>query len=401
MTLFDKPFSDITEDDIKFLQSQEILESKTIEYKNKLPEDTSSNKKEFLYDITAFANSSGGIIFYGIDENEGKPIAINGLENIDVDKEILRLEDIIKFGISPRISNLTIRSLELSNSNNLILIQIPNSWSSPHMVSYNHSGKFYARNSAGKYQMDAHEIKQAFLLTETINDKIRSFRVNRFNAILDGNTPLRLDNNPIIILHTIPLVSFKSLINIDITWIANNFIHLRPMGGRPSGSKFNLDGVYTYLNLDSPDRNAYAQIYRSGIIETSSNLLTKKMQNGSKRIMSIFFEQEVLSSLGNFLQLYEKIGIEPPIFVFLSMVYICDYSMGVDSNISFMWRDRYETPINQDNILFPEIMIDSVSTEDLPRKIKSLFDMVWNSTGWPYSMNYDESGNWKVGNQGI
>lgn len=393
MNIFNKSLPNITEDDIKFLKSQEVLENKTIEYKKELPGNTTSEKKEFLYDVTAFANSSGGIIFFGIEENEGKPISIDGVKIDDIDKVILRFENIIRSGVTPRISNISIMAIELSNSNHIILVQVPNSWSSPHMISYNHSGKFFARNSAGKYQMDAHEIKQAFINSETIVEKIRSFREKRVNEILSGKTPINLGNSAKTILHTIPLEAFKTIEKVNIKWVADNFLHLKPMGGRPVGTNFNLDGVYSYLNWENTKQNAYAQIYRNGIIESASNKLTKIMENGSRKIMGQYFEQEIIIGFGNYLQLYKNLGIESPIFVFLSILNVHDYTMGIN-HTSRMLRDRFETPIDRDNLLLPEFIFENLSTDNLPEKLKPIFDMVWNSSGWPHSMNYDENGNW-------
>jgi len=54
--------------DLEQLQSNAVLESKTIEYKKLLPTNSDADRKEFLADISSFANASGGDVIFGISE---------------------------------------------------------------------------------------------------------------------------------------------------------------------------------------------------------------------------------------------------------------------------------------------------------------------------------------------
>ena len=65
--------------ELKFIQSiidEERIELKDLEYKRDLPGKTSEEKKEFLADITSLANSIGGDLIIGIEQEKdsGKPI---------------------------------------------------------------------------------------------------------------------------------------------------------------------------------------------------------------------------------------------------------------------------------------------------------------------------------------
>ena len=39
-----------------------------------------------------------------------------------------------------------------------IIVRVPNSLNRPHMVVFKQWSRFYSRNSAGKYQLDVHEL---------------------------------------------------------------------------------------------------------------------------------------------------------------------------------------------------------------------------------------------------
>ena len=130
------PIHSIDENSLLSLMDNRVSEGKTIEYKERLPGNSDGDKKEFLADISSFANSAGGDLFIGIKEDAGIPKAITGLQIEDIDIEIGRLENVIRDGIEPRIWEITIRAIPLHSSNNVIVIRVPRSWALPHMVSY-------------------------------------------------------------------------------------------------------------------------------------------------------------------------------------------------------------------------------------------------------------------------
>ncbi len=196
--MINKKIEEIKESDLQVLINNKVFEGKTIEYKKELPINSDSDKKEFLADITSFANSSGGDLIFGIsqDNQTGEPKAIEGIEVENADKEKTRLDNIIRDGVEPRLLSTTIQPISLSNSKFVILIRIPKSWIGPHRVIYGGHSKFYARNSSGKYEMDVDELRVAFNLSETLAEKIRNFRIDRIAKIMADETPIAFYSNP-------------------------------------------------------------------------------------------------------------------------------------------------------------------------------------------------------------
>lgn len=88
----------------------------------------------------------------------------------------------------------------------------------------------------------------------------------------------------------------------------------------------------------------------------------------------------------------EKLGVEPPLFIMLSLIGVRGYVMAVNHRLYLYDREH---PIDRDVLVIPEIILDSYEF-DATRVMKPLFDPVWNAAGWPRSMNYDEKGEWVV-----
>ena len=65
MPLLGKPLASIAESDLEELIEHGIPEGKTVEHKRVLPGNADACKREFLADVSSFANAAGGHIIYG------------------------------------------------------------------------------------------------------------------------------------------------------------------------------------------------------------------------------------------------------------------------------------------------------------------------------------------------
>ncbi len=99
----DKTLESITERDLQALVDDQKAERKTLEYKQTLPGGSDDNRKEFLADVSSFANASGGHLLFGFEEQAGVPQKLVGAQVDDIDGLKLRLENMLRDGLSPRL----------------------------------------------------------------------------------------------------------------------------------------------------------------------------------------------------------------------------------------------------------------------------------------------------------
>jgi predicted HTH transcriptional regulator len=69
--IFYADFTQIDMADIQRLITNAVPESRTLEYKQTLKIGSDGDKKEFLADVSAFANTDGGDIIYGLSADKG------------------------------------------------------------------------------------------------------------------------------------------------------------------------------------------------------------------------------------------------------------------------------------------------------------------------------------------
>ncbi len=394
--MINKNFDKINIADLEQLRSNSVLEGKTIEYKKLLPANSDTDRKEFLADISSFANASGGDLIFGISEENGSSKSIDGVEIENVDEEIRKYENIIRDGIEPRIIFAT-RAVNVSSKNNVFIFRISKSWAGPHRVIYKGHDKFYSRNSAGKYALDTNELKNAFNLSQTLIEKISKFKTERIAQLVSDNLPLPFYEGGKIVLHLIPLESFSPNYGIDLNPIINEPEKLKPIHASDWshrwGHRINLEGVLSYAISGNDKSYSYIQLYRNGIIEAVEGL-TLSADGDKKIIPCVTYELELLKSLAEFLNLAKQLGVNMPIVIFLTLIGVKDWEMDVDrmrDRMRFWHNDYYK--IDRDILQLPETIIESYDIE--PKDIlRPMFDLIWNACGFKRSYNFDEAGNW-------
>jgi hypothetical protein len=376
MSLHDKPLNQLTPDDVMASRELETREGLKLEYKECLPGTTESDKKDFLADVSSFANAAGGDLLYGVREKRdaegrstGIPDELLGLEEINLDAVHQRLESIIQAGLSPRVLGLRFHSIAVSSDSSLLVIRIPRSWSGPHMIRYQDWCRFYSRNSSGKYLLDVDELRRAFLRAEASSQYVRSWQAQRLADIVTGETPVRLPDGPKIALHMVPLAAADRSTVVDISPVVQNPGMLPPTYSGGWNHRHNLDGIVTFTG---PDRESglcinYTQLFRSGAVEA---VTTSHFDAGTSRMFP-GYEERLIDALRAYLKLGELLGVMPPVALMVSLVGVRGYRMGLPPEYS----QAMFGGIDRDMVVGSEVVTDSMSADPV-QALRPCFDLI-------------------------
>jgi len=383
-----KPLGQITEADLQGLIMNAVREGRTIEYKSALPGNADNDRREFLADVSSIANTSGGDLIYGMEEDQGTPTRIVGVAMADADLEIRRLESIVSDGLEPRIRYL-MRLIPCA-AGKVFIIRTEKSWVGPHRVVFRGHDKFYGRNAGGKYPLDVTELRTAFTLSGGITDKIRAFRTDRIIDLGNNVMPLPFVTGAKLILHVLPVEAFAGQPQYDVYQVLGRRGELQPMSATAWDERINLEGVIGFANsADKPPLvRSYIQLYRNGIIETLNGTLLNAKYEGDKIIPSIAYERRSLDHLPQCFALLRGVGVVPPVVLALTLTGVKGMVMSRDT----FWSDA-TYPLAQDTLTLPEAWVEDLTTP-AEKVLKPMFDLVWNASGYTGSPNFDENGTW-------
>ena len=155
-------------EDIDSLIKNEVEENIHLDYKAAGALDKDDKKRtEITKDISAFANSDGGIIVYGVSEEDHKPKEISLIDGRIYTKEWL--ENIIQL-IQPRIEDLKIYPIRVDDiGQSIYVVKIPRSSNAPHMA---RDKRYYKRFNFKSEPMEDYEVKDLYNRVSTPKIKI-------------------------------------------------------------------------------------------------------------------------------------------------------------------------------------------------------------------------------------
>jgi len=145
-------------------------ESIHLDFKSAGSLEKSDRKKiEITKDISAFANSDGGVIIYGISESDHVADEFSYIDGDEFTKEWL--EHVINSGIQQKIDNVIIHPIRKDGNikNTIYVVEIPESNDSPHMAK---DKRYYKRYNFESVPMEEYEVRRLFFKENKTNLEI-------------------------------------------------------------------------------------------------------------------------------------------------------------------------------------------------------------------------------------
>jgi hypothetical protein len=147
-------------DDLNALIANQITEDLHLDYKRSAAFEKPLNevKADLSKDVSAFANSDGGVLVYGIvEDNTTKlPVSVDGgVDHSKWSRE--RIESLINAYVSPRIDGLEVHQIRLSADRSAYVIAAPKSSRGPHQERI--TFRYYKRFNFSSEPMEDYEIQ--------------------------------------------------------------------------------------------------------------------------------------------------------------------------------------------------------------------------------------------------
>jgi hypothetical protein len=394
------PLEAIALADIQSLIDNGEGEDRRLDFKLEVYGNSDKDKDELCSDVSAFANALGGDIVIGVQEkkdaagkNTGLPDAVLGLPGLNIDETSRRLEQTLTGKVTPRLANVHVREIAGGATGPLLVIRVPRSWRMPHLVKHNDWLKCYVRRGASKGDpLDVQQLRDAFLLSARLPERIRKFRDDRLKQIKAGQFPALVFSSSKVVIHafSIPVFEGGSPLSLDVT-------NLNPVNcprlvqdqflKRTRMSRFDLNGyliaeneldIYKRDTCDedaSPVPAGYVQVYRDGVVEAVGSLDDRSPKYLSKGIGTSLarYVQDLLKHL-------ERDGFAAPAFVMISLLGVSNRCLSPPDNQSNVPVGT-NLPFDHEDLPLPEVQLDTFDGDSVAL-IRPALDTLWQAGGW-------------------
>jgi len=162
-TVLGAPLDELTALHIKAMVSNGVTEAFDLDLKKETYGGSDQDKRELAKDVAALANTAGGVIIIGVDEDDqGRASATPGTTISD--REKTRLQQIIAAGVVPMpvFDIISVDDENLAEGLGYLLIAVPRSPTAPHAVTKNPDLRYPKRNGTVTRYLSEPEVATAY-----------------------------------------------------------------------------------------------------------------------------------------------------------------------------------------------------------------------------------------------
>ncbi|MEQ1609448.1 MAG: ATP-binding protein [Hyphomonadaceae bacterium] len=360
-------------------------ESVTLEFKAAAYSRNDDGKKELLKDLTAFANTRGGLLVIGVAEQDNAAIAITPITRAEAEAERSRINDLLRAGVDPRVFGVETKIIEVEGGV-VLVVSIPRSAGRPHRVTSGHSNRFWLRNSTSAYEADVGQLRALFLQSAEILEQAEAHHRERIPLIKNGDPLGNIAKEPDgLFLHIIPAEAFSGAPVVDPVQAQAIGHHFQPIASDGGYSpRFSFDG---YMNFRGATPSyGYTLVRRNGIVEA-----TKIKIGGGADFPADPTEVRLIQPTFRYAQGLLKLGVSPPFYAYATLQGV----KGRDLISQYVSRygDNMESPGRNVLHLPVAVLENAESIDDVALAFRPAADAIWNAWGYACSPSYKD-GKW-------
>lgn len=411
--LFDgKALREITENDLQErVVNAGLAEHFYLDYKQALYEENDPGRKEFLLDICMFANAQGGVLLIGIAEERdergkhtGKPdrTAPLGIETANPEPILQAYDASITDSIEERLSVESV-AIPVSNGRYVLAFRVPNSANKPHCVRHRGHVYFPSRRQRHRYYMDVREIKELAMTTASQQERAEQtlYKTLEFEVRGGGG------NDILIGIGLMPVFSRDFLINLSSNHIVDAVQQFSIFPGQSFPSiRYTYDGLERSDNGQIPTQPPETthdpekmKLRSNGLITLRTNvpLYPQLKKDEPVSFNPVQIDKLIQRFISRAKELYAVAELSAPVELGVRLSIPRDFVALYEISRTPIYQDR-RVNVSSQNLPYGPLIIDDLSGP--PEKLMApICHHIHRTFGQKGSPCFDESGNWKCGNE--
>jgi hypothetical protein len=380
-------FREITRENLDALVENSVEENRRLEYKREY-NSSDQAKRKILSELSAFANTDGGDILIGVTEEDGLAHSLSGVPIDSIDRLKLSIQQLADSCLDPKIIDLQMTSIEISENKAVLAIRVPLSFSAPHALDFQGKHRFYRRTSSGVDQMDTEDLRIAFGKRTASIEAIDTWIESRNSLIRGRTTIVNLNKWPVIAVRMIPLGFPETAAQLNFQDIQDGHMGWWNLGNNGySGPQWNVDGPFTSTHYSGAYSTGYTQYFRQGNVEVVDTSILAPLD--ADFIGGAIVEHRLIERIPNYVEMFQLMGGVFPLILDIKIFKVGGKKMQTGPG------GPTGSPIDRDDLVnLPRVYIDDPD-QDWATLLRPIFDGLWNAAGFSKSLSYNEDGIWE------
>ena len=379
MSIFVKPINEIEFEDVKAFCDEQIEENRRLEYKKAF--SSKDEKKQIAKEISAFANTHGGIILVGVGEKDRKPkLPIDGIDYIEGLNE--KVTSIALKNIYPPVFPET-KICRFGNNHEkaVVVIRVQESDETPHTVE-NTTGIYVRVDSQDDPQPAPYEEIEWLINRREKAVENRERLLRRAEERFD-NQSTRKKFKAFQCVSVIPVFPHATLVALK---------NLSDIADKSKVSVHNCDFPLTNQYKTAHECIVCDAVYESFLNYTEINLFglifSKQSLWGSdnEKKVNLFETAHMVEGVLSFsLKFYEKVGYRGLILIDLSLEGI----RGGFLTSSTRSPDPFERPLGSSDFDDSITIERKITVRELSERFDEIVKDLFNEFLWSFGVDHD------------
>jgi len=381
MSIFVKPINEIEFEDVKAFCDEQIEENRRVEYKKAF--SSKDEKKQIAKEISAFANTHGGIILVGVGEKDRKPkLPIDGIDYVKgLNEKVTSIA--LKNIYPPVFPEIQVCEFGDTLEKAVVVIRVQESDETPHTVE-NTTGIYVRVDSQSEPQRAPFEEIEWLMNRRKKAVENRERLLRRAEERFD-NQPTRQNFKAFQCVSVIPVFPHAPLVALekisDIVDKSKVSVH---------NCDFPLTSQYKTAHesiIDEAQYSAflnYTEINLFGLIFSKQSL----WENHNEKIVNLYEAAHMVEGVLRFsLNFYKKVGYRGLISINLSLEGINE---GILANPSSIMRSKpLERPLGSSDFDDFISLKRKVNVSELSGRFDEVVEGLYNEFLWSFGVDND------------